>query len=158
MIRDPDHSPILTAAAAVLAPVMFVMSIILLWRGHNLPGGGFIGGLTAAGAVLLHAFGNGPEASLKLLANPIRWMVVGSAMAGLAAVAGWVVEGVFFAGVWLPEFSLPGLGTIHLGSFLPFDIGIYLAVTGFVVHCARALDEDYERSDAEERRDKEEES
>ena len=152
------NSIIFSAGARILVALLLVFSVFMLLRGHNLPGGGFIGGLTAAGAVLLHAFGNGPEASLKLLANPIRWMVVGSAMAGLAAVAGWVVEGVFFAGVWLPEFSLPGLGTIHLGSFLPFDIGIYLAVTGFVVHCARALDEDYERSDAEERRDKEEES
>ncbi len=151
-----EKSPILSAAASVLTPIIFVMSLILLWRGHNLPGGGFIGGLTAAIAVLLHAFGNGPEASLRLLSNPIRWMVVGAAMAGLAAVAGWVFEGVFFAGVWLPEFSLPGLGVIHLGSFLPFDVGVYLAVVGFVVHCARALDEDYEREDAEQQRDEEE--
>ena len=156
MKHRSDHSPILTAAATVLAPIIFVMSLVLLWRGHNLPGGGFIGGLTAAGALLLHAFGHGPEASLRLLTNPIRWMTAGAAMAGLAGVAGWVFEGVFFTGVWLPDFSLPVIGTVHLGTFLPFDVGVYLAVTGFVIHCARALDEDYERDDAGERRDKEE--
>ena len=46
-------------------------------------------------------------------------------------------------GVWLPEFSLPVLGTVHLGTFLPFDVGVYLAVAGFVIHCARSLDDDY---------------
>jgi len=153
MIRN---SPILTAAAAVLWPIIFVVSLALLWRGHNLPGGGFIGGLMASGAILLHAFGNGPEASLRLLGNPIRWMVAGLTLAGLASVSGWVFEGVFFAGVWLPSFELPLLGQVHLGTFLPFDVGIYLAVTGFVIHCARALDEDYERADAEEIRDMEE--
>jgi multicomponent Na+:H+ antiporter subunit B len=144
------RSPILTAAAAGLSPVILVVSIVLLWRGHNLPGGGFIGGLTAAGALLLHAFGHGPEASLRLLANPVRLMLIGLALAGMAGIAGWVFEGVFFQGVWLPEFSLPLLGTIHLGSFLPFDVGVYLAVTGFVIHCARSLDDDYTPTDDDE--------
>ncbi|MFU8893295.1 MAG: MnhB domain-containing protein [Luteolibacter sp.] len=150
------NSPILNAASTVLSPIIFVISIALLWRGHNLPGGGFIGGLTASGAILLHAFGNGPDASLRLLSNPIRWMVIGLAMAGLAAIAGWVFEGVFFTGVWLPAFDLPLIGKVHLGTFLPFDVGVYLAVCGFVIHCARALDEDYERKDAEEIRNMEE--
>lgn len=150
------NSPILMAASTVLSPIIFVVSLVLLWRGHNLPGGGFIGGLMASGAILLHAFGNGPAASLQLLNNPIRWMVAGLSMAGLAAIAGWVFQGVFFAGVWLPSFELPLLGKIHLGTFLPFDVGVYLAVIGFVIHCARALDEDYERDDAKEIRDMEE--
>lgn len=151
-----EKSPILSAAASVLTPIIFAMSLVLLWRGHNLPGGGFIGGLTAAVAILLHAFGNGPEASLRLFSNPVRFMVIGAAMAGLAGIAGFIFEGTFFTGVWLPEFSVPGLGAIHLGTFLPFDVGVYLAVIGFVIHCARALDEDFERDDAEERRNEEE--
>jgi multicomponent Na+:H+ antiporter subunit B len=137
------RSPILTSAAVVLSPVIFAVSIVLLWRGHNLPGGGFIGGLTAAGAMLLHAFGKGPEASLRLVANPIRLMLLGLTFGGLAALCGWAFEGVFFQGVWLPEISLPLIGVLHLGSFLPFDIGVYLAVAGFVIHCARSLDDDY---------------
>lgn len=151
------NSPILAAAAAVLTPIIFGVSIILLWRGHNLPGGGFIGGLTAAGAILLHAFGNGPDASRRLMGNPIGWMVAGLATAGLAAILGWLIKGVFFTGAWLPAFYLPVIGKIHLSTVLVFDVGVYLAVTGFVIHCARALDEDYEREDAEQRRTEEEE-
>jgi multicomponent Na+:H+ antiporter subunit B len=137
------RSPILAAAASILTPIIFVVSIVLLWRGHNLPGGGFIGGLTAAGALLLHSFGTGPAASLRLVQDPIRLMLAGLSLAGLAALAGWWFQGVFFAGIWLPAFSLPLLGTVHLGSFLPFDVGVYLAVAGFVTHCARSLDDDY---------------
>lgn len=144
------RSPILKAAATVLTPVIFVVSLALLWRGHNLPGGGFIGGLTAAGAVLLHAFGHGRDASLRLLGHPVRLMILGLALGIASALAGWIFRGVFFAGVWLPDFSLPLLGVIHLGTFLPFDVGVYLAVAGFVIHCARSLDEDYDLPDSEE--------
>jgi multicomponent Na+:H+ antiporter subunit B len=144
------RSPILKAAATVLTPVILVVSLALLWRGHNLPGGGFIGGLTAAGAVLLHAFGHGRDASLRLLGHPVRLMIIGLTLGIASALAGWIFRGVFFAGVWLPDFSLPLLGDIHLGTFLPFDVGVYLAVAGFVIHCARSLDEDYDLPDAEE--------
>ncbi len=147
------RSPILKAAATVLSPVIIVVSLALLWRGHNLPGGGFIGGLTAAGAVLLHGFGHGRDASLRVLGNPVRLMIAGLALGIAAAVAGWIFRGVFFAGVWLPDFSLPLLGDIHLGTFLPFDVGVYLAVAGFVVHCARSLDEDYDAPDTDEPND-----
>jgi multicomponent Na+:H+ antiporter subunit B len=138
------RSPILKSAATVLSPVILVVSLALLWRGHNLPGGGFIGGLTAAGAVLLHAFGHGSDASLRVLENPVRLMIVGLALGIASALPGWLMRGVFFASVWLPEFRLPLLGDIHLGTFLAFDVGVYLAVAGFVIHCARSLDEDYD--------------
>ena len=144
------RSPILTAAATVLSPVIFVVSLALLWRGHNLPGGGFIGGLTAAGALLLHAFGHGRDASLRLLAHPRRLMIIGLGLGIAAALAGWIFRGTFFAGVWLPDFTVPVMGTIHLGTFLPFDVGVYLAVAGFVVHCARSLDDDYDEPGTED--------
>jgi len=151
------RSPILKSAATVLSPVIFVVSLALLWRGHNLPGGGFIGGLTAASAMLLHAYGHGHEASLRVLRNPVRLMIIGLALGMAAALAGWVFRGVFFAAVWLPDFSLPLLGQIHLGTFLPFDVGVYLAVAGFVIHCARALDADYDLPGADDDDDGKEE-
>lgn len=143
-------SHLLLVASRFLSWPFFILSIWILYRGHNLPGGGFIGGLTAAGAVLLHAFGHGRDASLRLLGHPVRLMILGLALGIASALAGWIFRGVFFAGVWLPDFSLPLLGDIHLGTFLPFDVGVYLAVAGFVIHCARSLDEDYDLPDSEE--------
>jgi multicomponent Na+:H+ antiporter subunit B len=137
------RSPILTAAARVLTPIILLVSLFLLYRGHNLPGGGFIGGLTAAGALLLHAFGCGPRASRKLLACPQRLMAWGLVVAGLSALPGLLVKGTVFTGVWLPTFTAPVLGAVHLGTPLVFDIGVYLVVIGFVVDSARSLDEDF---------------
>jgi len=137
------RSPILTAAARVLTPMILVASLYLLYRGHNLPGGGFIGGLTAAGALLLHAFGCGAQESRMALARPQRLMAWGLVLAGLSAVPGLLLQGTVFAGVWLPAFNLPVLGVVHLGTPLLFDIGVFLVVVGFVVDAARSLDEDF---------------
>jgi multicomponent Na+:H+ antiporter subunit B len=137
------NSVILSAAAKVLTPLILIMSLILLYRGHHLPGGGFIGGLTAASAVLLHAFGRGAAASRRLFGSPARMMAYGLLVAGASALPGTWVKGTLFTGLWLPEFSLPVLGVVHLGTPLLFDVGVYLTVIGFVVYAARALDEDF---------------
>ncbi|MEM0966436.1 MAG: MnhB domain-containing protein [Verrucomicrobiota bacterium] len=139
------NSAILRAAARYVSPVIFVVSLVLLYRGHNLPGGGFIGGLTAATAILLSDFGKdargrGKTANeLNGLPRPILWMILGLAIAGLSAVIPVVFGEPFFTGLWLPGFSLPLLGKVHLGTPLLFDVGVYLAVIGFVVHAARCL-------------------
>lgn len=138
------RSPILAAAAVVLTPIIFALSLFLLYRGHNLPGGGFIGGLTASGAILLHAFGCGADASRKLLARPDGLMVLGLFLGGVAGFPPLLLGQDFFTGVWAPVFTVPVLGAVHLGTFLIFDVGVYLAVIGFVIHSARSLDEDFD--------------
>ncbi len=50
------HSTILTIANRYLGPILIALSLIALYRGHNYPGGGFIGGLIAASAILLRPF------------------------------------------------------------------------------------------------------
>src|SRR5690606_38976675 len=42
-----------------LSALLALISLVLLWRGHNLPGGGFIGGLVAASAAVLLALAFG---------------------------------------------------------------------------------------------------
>ena len=39
---------LLSKTGRLLFPFLLIMSLIVLYRGHNLPGGGFIGGLMAA--------------------------------------------------------------------------------------------------------------
>ena len=50
---------ILKTASNYLLPLLLLFSIFMLLRGHYLPGGGFVGGLIAAIAFVLHAFANG---------------------------------------------------------------------------------------------------
>lgn len=147
------NSVILAAAARFISPVIFVVSLVLLYRGHNLPGGGFIGGLIAATAILLRDFAKvGPgNVSADLdseseedgnRAMPVILMIFGLSVAGGSAFLPVLFGDPFFTGYWLPSFSLPLLGKIHLGTPLIFDVGVYLTVIGFVVHSARSLKDD----------------
>ena len=48
------NSLLLRTAARFLVTLLLLFSIFLLLRGHNEPGGGFVGGLVAAGAFALY--------------------------------------------------------------------------------------------------------
>jgi multicomponent Na+:H+ antiporter subunit B len=120
---------ILKTASNYLLPVLLVFSIFILLRGHYLPGGGFVGGLIAAIAFVLHAFANGLDNTKGLLRfHPGFLMPVGLALAflsGMAPVIGF--DDPFMTGLWLP-YDIPVIGSI--GSALFFDIGVYLVVIG----------------------------
>ncbi|MDX2185304.1 MAG: MnhB domain-containing protein [Opitutaceae bacterium] len=127
----PD-SQILMQTARVLFWPLVILSFVAYYRGHQLPGGGFIGGLLAAAAFVLIALGEGTAAGRKrlVLATP-TWVAIGLLLAGSAALAGMFTRGVFFAPLWLEPIALPGLGSLHLGSPMLFDAGVYLVVVGF---------------------------
>ncbi|HYI68762.1 MAG TPA: MnhB domain-containing protein [Skermanella sp.] len=60
-------SLILRTATRLLLSLMLLFSFFILLRGHNEPGGGFIGGLIAASAFALHSIAFGPRALRDLL-------------------------------------------------------------------------------------------
>lgn len=131
---------ILKEASRLLFPALLVLSLIVLYRGHNLPGGGFIGGLLAAIAFILVGFGDSMERAKNLLRiNPVQLMALGLATAVLSGVPGLLFNAPFLTGEWLPGFSLPLLGKVHLGTPLVFDIGVYLVVLGFALHSTFSL-------------------
>lgn len=124
--------PLLRTAQRHLVPVIVVLSLIVLWRGHNLPGGGFIGGLVAAMAGVLVYLGEGREALRKALRVPPEYLLVGGLTVALvSALWGWLAGTAFFAAGWLPAVTVPLLGKILLGTPLLFDVGVYLVVVGF---------------------------
>lgn len=94
-----------------------------------MPGGGFVGGLIASIAFVLHAFANGLSNTKALLRiHPGFLMPVGLSLAFLSAIAPILGFGLpFMTGIWMPE-PISVLGTI--GSALFFDIGVYLVVVG----------------------------
>ncbi|MGC4396130.1 MnhB domain-containing protein [Hydrogenophaga sp. T2] len=122
------NSPILAVAGRVLLPLALLFSLYLLWRGHNEPGGGFVGGLVAAAGFTVHALPRGREALLRAL----RWPPTGIAAAGLvlallSGLPGLLGDSAFLTHQW--HFWPNGFG---LGTTLLFDIGVYLAVLGAV--------------------------
>jgi multicomponent Na+:H+ antiporter subunit B len=131
------NSIILTTAARLVAALMLLFSVYLLLRGHNEPGGGFVGGLVAASALFLQAITNGVTATRRALrVEPRAIAVVGIAVAIVAGLAAAVVDAPFLTGVWAFPTGIP------LGSPLLFDVGVYLVVVGAVTTLVFALEED----------------
>lgn len=120
---------ILRTASNYMLPLLLVFSVFILLRGHYLPGGGFVGGLIASIAFVLHAFANGLGKTKNLLRiHPGFLMPVGlglSFLSGLAPVVG--VGKSFMTGLWYPD-KIAVIGS--LGTTLFFDIGVYLVVVG----------------------------
>ena len=78
-------SIILSTASRYLLPLMLIFSFFLLLRGHNEPGGGFVGGLVAAAAYALYLIANGVEEAKKLLkTEPIKLIAILTAVEALS--------------------------------------------------------------------------
>lgn len=121
-------------AAKRIKPVMIIVSVIILFRGHNEPGGGFIGGLIAASAYILAAMAESPGQMLKRLKiKPLPVMGIGLFIALLSTLPSWILYNEFLTGVWyeVPVFSEIKL---KLGTPLLFDIGVYFTVIGFTLN------------------------
>jgi multicomponent Na+:H+ antiporter subunit B len=121
-------SLILSAATRFLTPLILAFSVFVLLRGHNAPGGGFIGGLLGAIALCVYAKAEGVAAArLALRAGPVNVAMTGVALALAAGLWGLAMGGGFLSGVW----PLKAQG-IAVGSALLFDVGVYLVVVGAV--------------------------
>lgn len=133
---------ILAQASRLLFPVLVILSLVVLYRGHNLPGGGFIGGLMAAAAFILIGLSESMDRARSVLrVTPVGLMAWGLAVAVLSGFPAFFSGKPFMTGAWLPDFTLPLLGKVHLGTPLVFDVGVYLVVIGFVLHTTFSLSE-----------------
>jgi multicomponent Na+:H+ antiporter subunit B len=119
---------IFRTATGFLLPLLLLFSVFILLRGHYLPGGGFVGGIIAAIAFVLHGFAFGLRQTRKLLrVHPIAFMPVGLALAVLSAILPLFQGLPVMTGLWFNEpFPVVGL----IGSALLFDLGVYLVVLG----------------------------
>jgi len=140
------NSLILTAATRLLVSLLLLFSIFMLLRGHNLPGGGFIGGLIGATAFVLHAIAMGPAATRATLRHePQNYAMVGLGIALLAGVVAVFFGDAFFTGQWLFLGADPGNPDdkgLPLSTVLVFDIGVYLVVFGSILTLVLALEEE----------------
>jgi len=124
-------SAILQNATRYLLPILLLFSVFLLLRGHYHPGGGFVGGLVASIAFVLHSFANGMESTMKILRRkPLSLIPIGLCAAAISAVLPLAFGLPPMTGLWF-EQPVPVIGMI--GSALFFDIGVYLVVIGVVL-------------------------
>jgi multicomponent K+:H+ antiporter subunit A len=111
-------------------PVTVLLALYLLLRGHNLPGGGFVAGLTLAiGMILQYMAGGTRWAEDHLAIRPLRWIASGIVLATATGAAAWLF-GHPFLSAHVEHVSLPLLGELHLPSAFLFDAGVFVLVVG----------------------------
>ncbi|MET1020831.1 MAG: Na+/H+ antiporter subunit A [Arthrobacter sp.] len=138
---------------------MIVFSIYLLLAGHNLPGGGFAGGLTAGLALTIRYLAGGRFELRE--ATPVSagaLLGIGLATATASGLAPLLLGGQVFQTAIL-EFWLPVFGDVKFVTSTIFDIGVYIVVVGLVLDVLRSLgaeiDEHFEEHPAEPSEDQE---
>ncbi len=131
---------IFRTAAPYLTSLMLLFSVFVLLRGHNEPGGGFIGGLIAASAFAILGIAHGvPAVRRAMYFHPMAVSGFGLLLAGLAGLLSYVFRVPFLTGLWT---SLSFLGvSVDLSTVMFFDIGVYLVVVGSITSTALALEE-----------------
>lgn len=124
-----NNSLILHFISRLLLPIALVYSAYLLWRGHNEPGGGFVGGLIAAAGFTVYALprGKAPLTNI-LMISPQTIAGSGVLLALSSGLASLLAAQPFLTHKWI--FFPSGFA---LGTPLMFDLGVYLAVLGGVL-------------------------
>jgi len=123
-----------------LTGLMLLFSVFVLLRGHNDPGGGFIGGLIAVSAIAAYGIAFGVGAARRALHfHPLAIAGAGlllSAVSGLPSLAERVP---FLTGIWT-TVQLFGV-SVELSTVMAFDIGVYLVVVGSLSSVTLALED-----------------
>ncbi|MFC0284639.1 monovalent cation/H+ antiporter subunit A [Camelimonas abortus] len=135
-VKSPIDSHVMLAPGVIirlLFPVICAMAGFLLLRGHDLPGGGFIAGLTFAIAfLLLYIAGGARWVEDRIVVLPVRWIGAGVLLATLTGMAA-VFFGYPFLTTAFRYVYLPVFGKTPLASALVFDIGVFALVFGATV-------------------------
>jgi len=123
----------------LMFPVTVLLALYLLVRGHNLPGGGFVAGLTLAVALILQYMAGGTRwVEARLDIRPLRWIALGLLLSAATGAGAWLFGHPFLTS-HVAHFTLPGLGEVHLPSAIFFDLGVFALVVGATVLVLIAL-------------------
>lgn len=127
------NSVILQIASKYVRWMLIIFSVIMLVRGHNLPGGGFIGGLLAGLSLAYKGFAFSPsilEKEMKI--RPEIFMALGLTLIFISLWPGAVLEGTLMQGIWF-TIPIPFTEGYKFGTPFLFDIGVYFAVIGVTI-------------------------
>ncbi|NQX26301.1 Na+/H+ antiporter subunit A [Microbacteriaceae bacterium VKM Ac-2854] len=144
-LRPENRSIVLEVLVRLLFHPAMIVSVYLLFTGHNTPGGGFAGGLLA-GLALVARYLAGGRFELGEAAPIDAGKVLGL---GLLFAVGTAVSSLFLGlevlqASWI-DLEVPILGELHLGTPTLFDIGVYLIVIGLTLDILRSLGGEVDR-------------
>lgn len=139
-----DRLPLmLQVAARIVLPLALVASVYIFWRGHNLPGGGFIAGLVTSIALVLQYMALGQDRAEAVLhagggRRYARWIGTGLAIAALTGIGAFVFGRPFLTSAF-GHPVVPVLGELPLATAALFDLGVYVTVVGATMLMLSAL-------------------
>lgn len=125
-------TPIVQASVRVISPLIAFYSLYVLLKGHNEPGGGFIGGLLLGLAVIYADLGGVKQRSRLPLELPTL-IGIGACLCLFSTVAAILLGQPALTASWWFGIPLPILGEIKVGSVLIFDFGVYFLVAAVVI-------------------------
>jgi multicomponent Na+:H+ antiporter subunit B len=133
--------------ARSMMPILLLFSLFLLLRGHNQPGGGFVGGLVGASSIILMTLAYGAdEVRERLRIDFLRAMFYGLALALVAGLLGLFLGVAFQDAFWWKPY-IQGIGRLELGTPLVFDTGVYVIVFSVTSSIVMNMAEEGERKD-----------
>lgn len=139
LVDRRERSMVLQIVTRLVFPTIMVLSVYFFFSGHNAPGGGFAGGLTAGLALVLRYLAGGQYELGEALPVEAGHLLG----AGLVFAAGTAATSVLLGAPPLSsamlEVTLPLLGHVKLVTSLFFDLGVYLIVVGLVLDVLRSL-------------------
>lgn len=143
---DPDDprpmrpsSPILDVVIRAEFQVLLVVSLYLLFAGHNQPGGGFIGGLVAAAAFTTRYVAGGSAELHRALRVPSSVLLGVGLLVAVGTAFVLMFGGDNFLDHELIKFEIPVVGDVKTTTALFFDIGVFLVVIGMIVSILESL-------------------
>jgi multicomponent Na+:H+ antiporter subunit A len=140
-----NRSILIEVLVRLLFHPAIVVSVFLLFVGHNAPGGGFAGGLVAGLALVARYLAGGRyELGEALPIDAGRLLGAGLLLAAGTATMSLLFGLTVFESSWF-EAEVPVLGTISIGTSTLFDIGVYLVVVGLVLDVLRSLGAEIDR-------------
>ncbi|KUL31659.1 Na+/H+ antiporter subunit B [Chlorobium limicola] len=133
------YSIILATASRYLLLLLQMFSLFLLFRGHNEPGGGFVGGLVAAAAYALYFIANGIAEAEKLLQIDPFYLIAAGLLLAVSSTMPSLAAGMnVMTGIWF-DTGTALFGKV--GTPLLFDTGVYFLVLGVTLEIIFSLAE-----------------
>lgn len=125
-----DYLAVPAVIMQLLFPFIAMLAAFLFLRGHDLPGGGFVAGITMAVAfILMYMAGGVRWVEARLRIHPIAWIAAGLLIAAGTGAGAWLFSLPFLTS-HSAHIDVPMIGTVPLASALAFDLGVFVLVVG----------------------------
>lgn len=130
---EDAHPLLLVVVTRVLLPLVLAVGAYIFFRGHNMPGGGFIAGLVVAIGLIMQYMASGYAwAHARGRIDAHAMIGGGIAIAGATGIASWLFGKPLLTSTY-GYFHLPLIGEVELASAMAFDLGVFLTVVGTVL-------------------------